>query len=632
MPLEMPKFNPPTDLPSVKFMNPDPPDAAVPVADGDYYDALVPDTCNLEERARLFVDQYLSNIVVPELMCEPYNLGLFEVTPPRLALDRGSYLCAWAKYRESLPLMRMMSGSRVGLEIDEAWARHLLKCIGPDGLFWVPLVGRPWETILAYPWLKIDSGAEFYTNLFIGQGRLLGALSIYYAMTGDEVWNRTARGIVDRLNEMATRVDGVAFFPQFYLVYGQSISNEIVKNGIEQWNQWKSKGQDKEAWSKTAGEDPQNTALWQTWIATGLAQYYRASGYEPARDLAYGIVNYLRATRYVEDWASHFHCITLGIHAMLELAQATGDMELADYARRAYDEAKSGRRMIALPEIGYFVNDTAAKDMEGCSVGDMVAIAAKLAQMGLGDEYWEDLDRYTRNLLMEAQRTTPEQTEIVFHRLAETHNLSEAPVAYNEIADHVAERIIGSFLSSFYPNDSFALSYFDSCCSGNCSRALYYAWESILSYDGGGLTVNLLLNRTSPWADINSHIPNSGRVDIEVKRHCKAFSIRMNNWIAKDKITCEINGNSRSFGWNGSYLVLENAAPGDKITLKFPMREESKILNSFGHGYISAFRGNECVDIEPKGDYYSMFQRDYCRGHVRFVKTKRFVCQKTLWR
>ncbi|MDO8589305.1 MAG: hypothetical protein Q7T82_19960 [Armatimonadota bacterium] len=622
-------FRRPNDLPAVKFMRSDVPRAAVPAARGKYYESLAPDTLNVEERARLFVERYLCNIVAPELMYEPFNRGCFDVDPPRLSLDSGSYLCAWAKYRESLPLMRLMCGSDAGLEIDSAWARHILMCIGDDGLFYVPLVGRPYESIKAYPWLSLEN-AEFYTNLFIGQGRLLGALSIYYAMTGDETWNRTARAIVDRLNQLAIRMDGVAFFPQFYYTPGVRVSEMQIRKSISEWERLKAKGRSSEFAGATQGEIEENTALWQTWIAVGLAQYYKVSHYEPARELAYGIVNYLRRVRYVEDWSSHTHCVTLGIHAMLELAQATGDVELAEYARKSYEFAKSGERMVALPRIGYFVNFTTPEGAEGCTIGDMTALAVKLAQMGMGDQYWEDVDRYARNCLTEIQRTTPEHAAGVFEKLREREKPPETPVAYYELADQLAERMVGSFSSHYYPNDLFASTYFDSCCSGNCSRALYYVWESIVRRDNGRLKVNLLLNRTSPWADIDSHVPHAGRVDIKIKKPVGSLQVRMNDWIEKDKVKCAVNGRPLPYTWQGAYLTTGPLKPRDEIVLSFPIRERSETLESFGFRFDTVFRGNDCMSMEPKGEFYALYQRDHYRQPVRFVKVKRFASENAV--
>jgi hypothetical protein len=37
----------------------------------------------------------------------------------------------------------------------------------------------------------------------VGNSRLLGTLALYYATTGDEVWNQTGRGVVDRLKKLA---------------------------------------------------------------------------------------------------------------------------------------------------------------------------------------------------------------------------------------------------------------------------------------------------------------------------------------------------------------------------------------------------------------------------------------------
>ena len=55
-------------------------------------------------------------------------------------------------------------------------------------------------------------------------------------------------------------------------------------------------------YEQSGSETERNTALWQTWIVVGLAQYYRVSGYEPAKELAYGLVNYMRESKYIEEW------------------------------------------------------------------------------------------------------------------------------------------------------------------------------------------------------------------------------------------------------------------------------------------------------------------------------------------
>ena len=622
-------FHRPADLPPIKFMRDKIPEAAVVSVRGEYADALVPDTCDLEERARLFVDNFLNSITVPELLNEPFNRGRFDLSPPRLTLDPGGYECGLAKYREALPLLRMMTGSKKGLDIDEAWAENILKCIGPDGLWWIPLVGRPWTVEEARGWSGWSGyfdprkkNAQFYAYLGTGEARLLGTLATYYENTGDEEWNRTGKGLVDGLSKLAVVEDDWAFFPNSAPVYGEPpLTREQVQKAIA------------DALQPTFGETKNDFPEHIGRIVTGLAQYYRVSGYEPAKQLATQLVNYMRRTKYIEEWNSHFHCVSLVIQGMLELALVAHDQELAEYARRQYDFAKTGEKMIALPQIGFFVNAQGNAGMEGCVIGDMTALAVKLTQLDMGDQYWEDIDRYTRNTLTAIQRTNPGYAEAVFYKLWEEGKVQKVPVEYDQLTDHLPQRLVGSFGCDTTPNDIFHSTYFDSCCNGNCSRALYYAWESILKYDKArqALNVNLMLNRTSPWADVDSYIPYKGRVEIKAKRPLTSLQVRAANWIDKTQVVCRVGTEKRRISWNGNYLEAGGVHPGETVTLEFPIAERREKLESFDHRYEAVFRGNDCVEMMPGGEYYTLFQRDHYRSdQPRYAKVRRFACENTV--
>lgn len=288
-------FHRPPDVPPVKYIRHKIPAAKVVEARGEYHEALVPDTCDVEERPRLFLGNFLNSITIPELDDEPYSRGKFELIPARLTLDSASgYVCGMPKYRESLPLLRIMTGSTKGLDIDRTWAENLLKCIGPDGLSYIPLMGRPWDGIEADEWMPKGPDVEFYASLPVGNGRLLGSLANYYRMTGDEVWNQTGKGVVDRLNELAIKVGDSAFFAKFFPVLGEKMSPDGIQKALARMKQ------------PTTGETELNTPMWQTWIIAGFTQYYRVSGYEPAKDLAYRLDRYMRQVRYIEDWSRRY--------------------------------------------------------------------------------------------------------------------------------------------------------------------------------------------------------------------------------------------------------------------------------------------------------------------------------------
>ena len=288
------------------------------------------------------------------------------------------------------------------------------------------------------------------------------------------------------------------------------------------------------------------------------------------------------------------------------------------------------------------VNDQGHAVMEGCNIGDMTAIAVKLTQLEMGDQYWEDVDRYVRNSLTAIQWAHPGYAEAKFTKLWEMRHTRKVPLEYHQLADHLPQRLVGSFANYSMPNDNGDGNYFDihdgtcsfnTCCSGNCSRALYYAWESILKYDPSRqeLKVNLLLNRTSPWADVDSYIPYTGRVEIKVKQPLTSLKVRAANWVDKQQVACTVGAQARRIAWNGNYLEAGSVQPGQTVTLEFPIQERREKLESFDHKYEAVFRGNDCVELTPGGEYYTLFQRDHYRlDQPRFIKARRFACENTI--
>ena len=452
--------------------------------------------------------------------------------------------------------------------------------------------------------------------MWTGNGRQLGALAVYYQMTGDKAWKKTGQGIVDRLDQLAIKAGDIAF-PRFIFSPAEKLSAEEIKKAAAAMNE------------QSVSESEKNTALWQTWIITGLAQFYKATHYEPAARLARQLANYMRQSKYIEDWKSHFHCITLGIQAFLELAQATGDREMGGAPRKQYEIAKSGTRSIAIPEIGYFINEQGGSTgfMEGCSIADMTAIAVKLAQMGFGDQSYEDIDRYTRNLLTEDQITHPGLVAEYTRKLQEQGKAKPAPVIWTHLTDRINERWVGSWNLHFRANDHFAVDYWDPCCTGNCSRAIYYAWESILDYNKGQgeLRVNLLLNRASPWADIDSYIPYQGRVEIKVKKTVNILKLRMNDWIGRGKVACTVDGKARPSRGKATTWRRARSKPARRSC--WSSRSPSASRNS-----IPLIRRTDspsaatAVNVEAQGAFVPLFQRDYYRSsQPRYMKVKRFV-------
>ena len=623
------KFKSLSEAPPIEYIRKEIPKAKTPAATGTYYDALIPDTPTLAEHARLWINM-ATETAVPEADYESTDIPNFSEDPIRMRLCGNSVLCAMPKFEESLPLMRIMSGSEQNLKVDKAWAERTLKCIGPDGLYYIPRIGRPWDQG-SYSWV-IPEGVSQYAYWPTPVGRRLGTLTIYYQMTGDEIWKDTARKMIDRIGELVVRFDDKAVLLKPTFVPGEKLPKTLPED-IRSIRE--------EADPEHTGETLGNTALWQTWLTTSLAQYYRMTGYEPARDLSRQLGNYIRGVFFYPDgkWYSHHHCKCLGIVALAELAYSTNDKELGRFVQKAYEWGKNKEEMGAIPSIGYFPvvqpRERSAKEpMESCSVGDMTAIALKLTKLGIAD-YWDDVDKYVRNSLIETQVTRPDQLTDLTAKLSDGRAQAtpfwdgkaaqKAPVAYNELATNTPERLVGWYATTTYPTEMHAYIGNISCCSGNCSRALYYAWNNIVHHDNGVLKVNLLLNRASKWADIDSYIPYLGKVEIRIKMPVR-LQVRMNDWIDKAKVTCKVDGRNTPFQWSGKYVDVGKVAPGQVATIEFPITERQETVKSFDLEYQVVFRGNDVVDISPKGGNVTLYQRGYYRSGIpRYVKVKRFV-------
>jgi len=160
------------------------------------------------------------------------------------------------------------------------------------------------------------------------------------------------------------------------------------------------------------------------------------------------------------------------------------------------------------------------------------------------------------------------------------------------------------------------------CCTANASRAIYFAWRGILSHQEGELRVNLLLNHASPWADVDSHLPYVGRVDVHVKRPCR-LSVRIPEWVVQGNVKLSVDGESRSFGWSGRYLDGGQVAEGRKATIEFPLEERTQRVDvpfSDHRRVTVVLRGNEVVEIDPRGLNHPFYQREHYRQGVTLWK------------
>jgi len=167
------------------------------------------------------------------------------------------------------------------------------------------------------------------------------------------------------------------------------------------------------------------------------------------------------------------------------------------------------------------------------------------------------------------------------------------------------------------------------CCSGNGTQAIYYAWHSTVRYSAGAATINLLLNRVSPWLDISSYLPYRGKVVLKNKT-ARQVAVRIPGWVNRAAITARVNARPAATSWFGNYLVLQGLHAQDIVVLNFPIEERTITRTMpFDRQYTIHFKGNTVVDISPRDTNptgYPVYLRDhYQSDRAPMKKTEQYV-------
>ena len=554
---------------------------------GTRYQATVPDTLDLAERARMAVHG-LTSFLNPRAAYAPYGHTYFNGVPPYLS-DMPGGPPNWGKIAESLILARVMSGSEENLDVDR----------------------KTLEGMLASPWMVVNPEAP--TPVSCG----IQALLCVYQLDP----NPALKAIIDGMAEAHVRTaksqgDGAYYF---------SGAADLRENAL--------------------GVIGEAMPVFINGRATrALTRWSTVGGETKYRDFSGKLAAYLRAPRF---WASevepkvvtaadhghfsgHHHSYTQGLMGLLWYAEATHDVRLEQFVRESYEYVRN----FGIARIGLFG--------EGCTVGDMTQLAIRLSDVGTGD-YWDDADQSIRNHLAELQISDPEKLRkavAAMPRGRGKNDTTQGPLdPRNESTDRVIERNIGVFLSDAthptrIPEHNLLYTI---CCTGNCTPALYAAWEATTRCAGNAAQVNLLLNRAAPWLDVESSLPFEGKVVIRNKT-ARKLAVRIPGWVALKTVCSRVNGIEAAPVVAGRYLVFDAIQAGDVVTITFPLTETTEAYSlqwrqtefwkeSTNPGpswqpskeparYVCRFRGSTLVDITPRdaGPGYPLYQRDHLKS------------------
>lgn len=572
----------------------------------------VPATLDLVDRAVLGLNGLMGTLD-PAVDFEPYFLSFVNVRPAYLVHWSSMVSGVLPKYLEAVALLRCMSGSDAHADLEGGMVDAVLANLADDGLVYDRVdPRRPWNVGAGY---GRRSWNEDYANL-AGNGRLACGMDWMHQLTGDGAWLDRMRRTCERMLELAVVRGDEAYYPNV------GCGNDFSWPRISGWVHT-----DEPKGPQEGGEGA--TAFYLAQPIRGLVRWYRRSGDGRMLDLAAKLARFVMRPCFwggaVEldpsygptrgHWWGHFHGNLAALRGILEYALAAGDARAMEFVRGGYEWA----RHHIDPRLGL---DAA---FEGCCTGDLVALGVQLSDAGIGD-FWDDVDHVVRNSLCAAQAADIERLRRVSDAGPERpayadwgaagdwryeHSITPKPLPGQETSERALERTIGCFAWQLRGGRWQSPVYMQ-CCTANGNQGFYYAWEAIVRGAKGGAAgdaavVNLLLNRFSPWVDVASWLPFTGRVEL-ANRGCRRISVRIPSWVRRSTLRVTIDGRPIEPSWTGPYAVANGLRPGTVVRLDFPLVTETATIAipsinarpfKGSPTVIARFRGSTCVGLEP---------------------------------
>jgi hypothetical protein len=616
---------------------------------GERYQAVVPDTLDLADRAALAING-LGGVIDPALHYQMYFLVRYASRTPYMQHHGADTTCD-PKLAESFAMMRLMCGSSQYADVEAGQRAELVSRI-EDGLYWNRVdPARPWRNSYN-PAFDGERKDENLSNVG-GTGRMMRALLAWRELDGGAPqWHKLIRELAEGLRRIAVFHDDYAYYPDGG--FGEPFN--YPRSG------WLRTDEPK---GETEGGEG-SVVCYQGHQIQALARWYAASGDPAALDLAGRLTRFSMLSKFwggVPDlahraegvvghvaaalpdpacvagheqghWYSHFHARAIALRGMLEYARAANDLRVLEFVRRAYEYTMT----LGIPRIGWVDCYPAAINMvEGCALGDLVALGVRLTDAGVGD-YWDDVDAVVRNHLVEQQLTRADLLEKIAARSPEPkpgEALTTPGQTYT--GSDVIARSLGNYAGHSSPT-SIPNPWVMQCCTGNGTQGLYYAWEAILREDGDTTQVNLLLNRAAKSLDVDSYLPYEGKAVFHVKTARRLF-VRVPTWVERRELRLGVSGRPREHLWAGNFLLVDDLKPGDQVVLKFPVRETTASYTVASRTqdertYWCVFRGSTLVDISPRDETptsYPLYLREDLRADQAPMKrATRFVADKTL--
>ncbi|MBR0538357.1 MAG: hypothetical protein IJK40_09405 [Clostridia bacterium] len=525
------------------------------------------------ESARM-VHHYITNMVDRNEDCLPYWLLLPNKKPAEAAhcrVDDAELVGSWY---EGLDSAMQILGTQEGADVKAALRRHLMRSWGEHGLRFCE----------KYPWTHTVHAS------FHEMGYILPAINlITEEYPDDEEAEKRAselvRGMRSIVIERKVRCFWSGDSPETVPIY--EFPNDIyLKDGGFDLTRHTGRGEQ---------------AIRNAVMLQALVRRYELKGDEVALDLATGIANHVlgpsRYFSYKMEYFGHVHSAVWFACGLIRLGRLTGNDVYIAKGKAIYDFTRSMSSSFGwVPEYARW-HDPEDEHCETCCIRDMIVCAHELIQCGY-PEYWNDMNLFARNQLME------NQVRYTGYVLCDNTKPDAEGLTYRDID----KRMLGGFTGGSEPN-SISLTRFRSiagCCVGTAPVALKTIWDDAVTNENGAWIVNIPFDKETPAVTMRSGIPDEGTVSLSAKTACRA-GFRLYDWM---KAPCFfINGHAVKADVTKETAVFALAAD-DVLEVRFDLETEAKHENVRNTDFTVFWRGPDVVEMQPAGDHIRLYQRD----------------------
>ena len=325
-----------------------------------------------------------------------------------------------------------------------------------------------------------------------------------------------------------------------------------------------------------------------------LVKYYRATGHDPALELAIVLKEKAIDEYFAEDggydvevFGGHVHSTTCTMSSLAQLAHLTSDSGLMSRVKAFYDIGLWELR----DELGWSIELTdhrrLADNGEVNNSGDILETALILGRWGY-TEYYHDAERILRGHILPSQLR-----DISF--VEEPSN----PDGVDGRRD-VARRQQGAFgFPAPYGHEPIGAPHvsFNLDIVGGAVGSLCEAYRDVTRYDEAGHRVNLLFDHETPNIAIESPYTHSA-LRIRLKRPGPLF-VRIPPWVESERL--KVSGFDGTPRHTNGYLVLSQVPVNRVVTLEFPLAAQEITLDHGDRQIRTRLRGDEVVAMENFG-------------------------------